>query len=98
MANQVAEFFARIFLKNEISPELDRIIDEMLSLNKTIENSKHPEMLVQEKQRVEELTKAFLQAGGNAKELSQILTYQGATAARTFNNEFEKINTNSYNN
>ena len=98
MANQIAEFFARIFLKNEISPELDRIIDEMLSLNKTIENSKHPELLVQEKARVDELTKSFIENGGQAKELSQILTYQGAQGVSKFNAEVENLTNNSYNN
>jgi hypothetical protein len=98
MANQIAEFFARIFLKNEISPELDRIIDELLSLNKTIENSKHPELLVQEKARVDELTQSFIQNGGQAKELSQILTYQGAAGVSKFNTEVENLTNNSYNN
>jgi len=98
MANQIAEFFARVFLKNEISPELDNIIDELLHLNKVIENSKHPEMLVQEKARVEELTKSFLDAGGQAKELSQILTYQGAQGVSKFNTEVENLTNNSYNN
>lgn len=98
MANQIAEFFARIFLKNEISPELDRIIDELLSLNKTIENSKHPELLVQEKARVEDLTKAFIENGGKATELSQILTYQGAQGVSKFNTEVENLTNNSYNN
>jgi len=70
----------------------------MISLNKTIENSKHPELLVREKARVEELTKSFVDAGGQAKELSQILTYQGAEGARKFSQEIEKVNSNSYNN
>jgi hypothetical protein len=98
MANQIAEFFARIFLKNEISPELDKIIDELLSLNKTIENSKHPELLVQEKARVEDLSKAFVNAGGKVNELSQILTYQGAAGASRFNKEVENLTNSSYNN
>ena len=98
MANQIAEFFARIFLKNEISPELDNIVDELLHLNKVIENSKHPEMLVQEKQRAEELSLAFVNAGGKAEELSQILTYKGAAGANRFNKEIENLNTSSYNN
>ena len=98
MANQIAEFFARIFLKNEISPELDRIVDELLHLNKIIENSKHPEMLVQEKQRADELSQAFINAGGKAEDLSQILTYKGAEGARKFSQEIEKVNINSYNN
>jgi len=98
MANQIAEFFARIFLKNEISPELDKIIDELLHLNKVIESSKHPEMLVQEKQRAEELTKAFTNAGGKAEDLAQILTYKGSEGVRKFSDEVETLNTNSYNN
>ena len=98
MANQIAEFFARIFLKNEISPQLDNIIDELLHLNKVIENSKHPEMLVQEKLRAEELSKAFIDAGGKAEQLSQILTYQGAQGASRFNKEVENLTNNSYNN
>ena len=98
MANQIAEFFARIFLKNEISPQLDNIIDELLHLNKVIENSKHPEMLVQEKLRAEELSKAFIDAGGKAEQLSQILTYKGAEGASRFNKEIENLTNNSYNN
>jgi hypothetical protein len=98
MANQIAEFFARVFLKNELSPELDKIIDELISLNKIIENSKHPEMLVQEKERVDELTKSFIESGGQAKELSQILTYQGAQGVSKFNTEVENLTNNSYNN
>lgn len=98
MANSIGEFFARAFLKNEISPELDRITDELLSLSKTMTNALHPEMLVQETERIQELSKAFIEAGGSSKELADVLNSQLAPAVDKTKVAFEGVNTSSYNN